>query len=172
MMRVRITGISQTAANLRAVRANIARGLQGAIHATALSVQATAQRKIQRGGRTGITYYRIPGDKYMTIRADSQDGPPVAFVGGAGSHNLSAVHQASAPGEPPKTDTGGLASSIAIVLGTNEARVGTGLTYGKYLEFGTTRMEPRPWLHPSLLENTETLRRLVSRLAEDAVKDL
>ena len=172
MMRVRITGISQTAANLRAVQANISRGLQGAIDATALAVQSTAQKKIQRGGRSGVTYYRIPGDKYLTIRADSPDGPPAAFVGGGGSHNLSRTHQASAPGEPPKTDTGGLASSIAIVLGTKEARVGTGLVYGKYLEFGTTRMEPRPWLHDSLLENAETLRRLVSRLPEDALKDL
>jgi hypothetical protein len=172
MMRVQITGIPKTRENLEKVQANIKRGLQGAIHATALAVQTTAQKKIQRGSRSGVTYYRMPGDKYLTIRADSQDGPPVAFVGGGGSHNLSRTHKASAPGEPPKTDTGGLASSVAIVLGTSDARVGTGLVYGRYLEFGTTRMDPRPWLHVSLLENQETLRKLLARLPAEATKDL
>jgi len=80
------------------------------------------------------------------------------------------IHQASAPGEPPKTDTGGLVSSIAIVLGTMKAQVGTGLEYGKYLEFGTTRMEPRPWLYPSLMENGDTLKRMVAKYTQDATK--
>jgi hypothetical protein len=168
--RLTVKGLDQVQRNLKAAQARLSKGFQDAIHATGLSVQRTAQKKIQSGSRSGTIYYRIPGDKYLTIRAGSTDGTPVAFPGGSGVHNLSLRHQASAPGEPPKTDTGGLVSSIAIVLGSMKAQVGTGLDYGKYLEFGTTRMEPRPWLYPSLMENGDTLKRMVAKYTQDATK--
>lgn len=58
------------------------------------------------------------------------------------------IHQASAPGEPPATDTGRLLSSIQhrIVKNGFEAYVGTNVEYGKFLEKGTKNMDPRPWL--------------------------
>lgn len=62
------------------------------------------------------------------------------------------VHQASAPGEPPATDTGKLASSItteydfANLIG----RVNCSAEYGPYLEYGTVKMEPRPFMRPAL----------------------
>ena len=170
MTRLTVKGLDQVQRNIQKAQSAMHKGLQDAVHATGLAVQSTAQKKIQRGGRTGTTYYRVPGDKYLTIRAGSTDGTPVAFPGGAGSHNLRLIHQASAPGEPPKTDTGGLVSSIALVLGTMRAEVGTGLEYGKYLEFGTTRMEPRPWLHDSLLAHTDTLRSMIRRYTQEASK--
>jgi len=59
-------------------------------------------------------------------------------------------HRASAPGEYPASDTGRLMLSVASEIAPFEARVGTNVPYGQYLEFGTTRMpEPRPWLLPS-----------------------
>ena len=67
----------------------------------------------QKGGN-GITYYRIPGPKYMTIRKHSESGPPVAFIGGSGAKNLSRQHTASRPGQAPAKDTGGLANAVAV----------------------------------------------------------
>ena len=59
--------------------------------------------------------------------------------------------RSSAPGEPPKTDTGRLVASIDIETDTDRlgAAVGTNLRYGKHLEMGTTKMAARPWLFPT-----------------------
>ena len=59
-------------------------------------------------------------------------------------------HQASAPGQYPASDSGILASSVRLERATPlDCRVGTAVTYGPMLEFGTSRMAARPWLLPS-----------------------
>ena len=52
----------------------------------------------------------------------------------------------SGPGEPPHKDTGRLRASIAHEVEGQTARVGTNVTYGKFLELGTSKMAPRPFL--------------------------
>lgn len=63
-------------------------------------------------------------------------------------------HQASAPGEPPATDTGLLRASIRHELAVEDdelaAYIGSDLNYSEYLELGTHKMAPRPFLTPSL----------------------
>jgi len=63
-------------------------------------------------------------------------------------------HVPSAPGEPPHVDTGALRSSIHVEQNKPMTRdIMDGVEYGIHLEFGTTRMEARPWLTPAV--NTE-----------------
>lgn len=61
----------------------------------------------------------------------------------------------SAPGEPPRKQTGRLRASVTYEVdeaGMN-ARVGTNVKYGRYLELGTKRgIAPRPWLRRALAE--------------------
>jgi hypothetical protein len=62
----------------------------------------------------------------------------------------SVSHTASKPGDPPAPDTGALRSSIAVVqMDDDTVRVGTGLDYGRFLEFGTKDIEPRPHARPA-----------------------
>jgi HK97 gp10 family phage protein len=63
------------------------------------------------------------------------------------------VHQASAPGEYPKTDTGRLVSSIRTDFKYLEADIGSDVNYSQYLETGSRNMKPRPWLQPSFDAN-------------------
>jgi len=60
----------------------------------------------------------------------------------------------SAPGDPPHKQTGTLLKSVAYELVTvaakTIARVGTNIKYGRWLELGTKKMKPRPWLRRSL----------------------
>lgn len=67
-------------------------------------------------------------------------------------------HRASAPGQGPAVDTGRLRSSISHEVGkvgtTIVARVGTDVEYAKYLELGTSKMAPRPFLRPALTQVT------------------
>lgn len=59
----------------------------------------------------------------------------------------------SRPGEAPNTDTGRLVQSIKFDFkdGGLTGRVGTNLKYGRALEFGTSKMDPRPWLSTAVL---------------------
>ena len=56
------------------------------------------------------------------------------------------AHQASAPGEPPASDTGNLLNSRIIELIPDEiaARMRITAAYAPHLEYGTKNMEPRP----------------------------
>ena len=76
---------------------------------------------------------------------------------------------ASPPGKPPNTDTGRLAQSIKLDFqkGGLIGRVGTNLKYGKYLEFGTKRVEPRPWLSFAVKEASKE----IGKIFRDAVKN-
>lgn len=69
----------------------------------------------------------------------------------------------SRPGEPPRLQTGRLRASVATARTGLVARVGTGLLYGRHLEFGTSRMAPRPWLRRSLLEMSDQIRAEIGR---------
>jgi hypothetical protein len=83
----------------------------------------------------------------------------------------SVVHKASAPGEYPMSDTGRLAASVEFDLPTTGnlvGRVGTSVLHGRHMEFGTSRVLPRPWLMPSFewakSEARNTLKAQIKRL--------
>jgi len=60
-------------------------------------------------------------------------------------------HQASAPGEPPAIDTSDLINSVHVEKeGSLTALVVEGAEYSADLEYGTTKMAPRPHLTPAV----------------------
>ena len=83
---------------------------------------------------------------------------------GTGRRTL--LHQASAPGEPPVTDTGRLVASIRPAFyGEFSAEVGSLQNIAKYggmLEDGTKKMSSRPWLKPTLDKNSSALESFLS----------
>ena len=54
------------------------------------------------------------------------------------------------PPSHPQVQTGRLRSSIIHEVHPGEVVIGTNVVYGKYLEFGTSRMPPYPWLFPAV----------------------
>jgi hypothetical protein len=68
-------------------------------------------------------------------------------------------HQASAPGEPPASDTGRLLASIGHRLGTDAdgvyGEIFAGTNYAAFLEYGTRDMDPRPFMRPALIEGEQ-----------------
>lgn len=133
-IRTKIIGKDRVFQKLAKVVVEQSAGMRRAIALSALDVATDARRSIQRGGRSGAPYVR---------------------------YNPRRAGVASAPGEPPKTDTGRLVGSIfADVLESGlEAEVGTGIKYGKFLEFGTTRMRARPWLMPAFERQKPRIRK-------------
>ncbi len=63
-------------------------------------------------------------------------------------------HRPSAPGWPPAIDTGNLTGSIVPeILPSQQVRVGSRIKdpgYPEFLELGTYKMDPRPWMEPSI----------------------
>lgn len=68
----------------------------------------------------------------------------------------------SKPGEPPRVQTGRLRASVAWEQDGRVARIGTNVRYGRFLELGTSRMAPRPWLRRMLAEMTPTFRAILT----------
>jgi HK97 gp10 family phage protein len=88
-------------------------------------------------------------------------------------------HRASAPGETPAVDTGVLVNSINTQLVSSSdteaiAEVGTGVEYAEFLEFGTSKMEARPFMRPAFDNNEakikDTIRRFAKQQIEGATK--
>lgn len=84
----------------------------------AIDLQSTARKLVQRGARSGRWYKR-----------------------------RKIMHQASAPGEPPKTDTGYLVNRIrGFVEHRFVAVLEAATKYARMLEFGTRKMGARPFM--------------------------
>lgn len=65
------------------------------------------------------------------------------------------THTASAPNNPPATDTGNLKRNLRweTVAGQFTGKVISGADYSTYLEFGTVNMGQRPFMRPALEKN-------------------
>lgn len=80
-------------------------------------------------------------------------------------------HVPSAPGEPPNADTHVLDRSITTTrVEPLKVEVSADAPYAAHLEFGTSRMAPRPYMAPAVArkrkEVTELIRRAVKRAVD------
>jgi len=105
-----------------------------------LMVQNTAKKSIMAGG-TGQSY-----EKYKPRR----------------------THRASAPNQPPASDEGYLVSQITMNVdvkanGTVVGQIISAAPYSKALEFGTTNMQPRPFMQPALMKNKRKIQAMFKR---------
>ena len=77
-------------------------------------------------------------------------------------------HRASAPNQPPASDTGFLASQITMNVdvkanGTVVGQIISAAPYSKHLEFGTTNMTERPFMQPALQKNKRKIEALFKK---------
>ena len=65
-------------------------------------------------------------------------------------YNPRRTHRASAPGQSPASDTGNLVRNIAVKMESrDQVAVVSSAPYSQFLEFGTSKMLPRPFLFPA-----------------------
>lgn len=71
------------------------------------------------------------------------------------------INVSKSPPSHPQVQTGRLRSSIIhqVDQSGNEIAtlIGTNVVYGKFLEFGTVRMPPYPWLFPAVEEKRKEI---------------
>lgn len=85
-------------------------------------------------------------------------------------------HHPSKPNNPPAPDTGALRQSIHYVVHAEKdaqfVEVGStmsGETYPIELEYGTSKIAPRPWLRPSLQRNMTFIKDTIEKSLEDVL---
>lgn len=124
--------------NFAAIGQQMAREIDGVCESTALDIQARAQMAIMNPPKSGRIYRRG-----------------------------NVAHQASAPGEAPATDTGNLVNS-AYTKKLADADYETGFTaeYAAALEFGTPKIEPRPYLRPAVEAVRKAFIAAIKRIVE------
>lgn len=77
------------------------------------------------------------------------------------------LHVASSPGYSPNSDTGALKASIRKTpAGRLKYHIGASGRYAQYLEQGTTKMQPRPYIGPVFADWTG------SKIEDDAKQNL
>lgn len=91
------------------------------------------------------------------------------------THNKTIAHHPSLPNNPPAVDTGTLRRSITYTVNEKELYGEVGNTvsdspYGAYLEFGTSKMKPRPWLKPAIEKNKEKIAEYLTFAVRDGIK--
>lgn len=105
-----------------------------------MMVQNTAKQSIMKGG-TGRIY-----EKYEPRRS----------------------HRASAPNQPPASDTGFLVSNITMDVdvkadGSVVGQIISSAPYSKHLEYGTTNMTERPFMQPALQKNKRKIQAMFKK---------
>lgn len=80
---------------------------------------------------------------------------------------------ASKPGDPPNTDTGRLVQSVKFEFskGFQQGRVGSNLKYAAWLEFGTEKMGPRPWLSTAVGNTADDIKDIYEAAVAKGVKE-
>jgi HK97 gp10 family phage protein len=86
-------------------------------------IRGEAIKSIQTGAKSGVMYQK---------------------------YNPRREHRASAPGQAPASDTGNLVSKITVKQKSlNVVHVESNADYSSFLEYGTSKMEARPFMFPA-----------------------
>lgn len=144
-MNVTLTGDKQLLANLRKFGEAADKYVADVVNGTAQNIRTNAIKSIQRGPKTGIVY-----DKTGPRR----------------------THQASAPGQPPASDTGRLANSITAEIDGKQATITAETEYAAPLEFGTRTIEPRPFMVPAMEQERPKFDARLQKIVDAGTKGL
>lgn len=123
----------------RVVMSQYKKQVEQIINLGANNVRNTAVKSINQHSSSGVTYTK---------------------------YNPRRTHTASAAGQPPNTDTGYLANNIYVVIDGDRmgADIESRADYSEALEFGTSKMQARPFMQPALEEQRPKIRSLFARL--------
>lgn len=136
-LNVRMRGNQLAINGLERYKKRMRQQVTDGMHSAALIVQNEARKLVIKGPKTGKTYLKRGGK---------------------------ILHRASAPGEPPASDTGTLVRNIIVVpdRANDLIRVIANTNYSLYLEQGTRRMKPRPFMIVALFNSIPKIRAVIA----------
>ena len=136
------------------VSANLQAYMRERVKTACYMIEYTVKVSMKKGGRTESGFAELrPGTK--TVMQDPGTKEKARTIGSFRSQ----------PGEPPRVQTGRLRESIThrmekvLPIGY----VGTNEEYSKALEFGTSKMAPRPFMRPAIHKMMGYIRQMFSK---------
>lgn len=148
-----VTGGDGVARKLVELEAKLRAKLTREVNKGAFLIHKDATMSVQRGAKTGIVYTRGNSSHQASAPGEAPAAQPTSW------------HRASNPDEPQ------LGTSITFEVDADGlgAAVKTGNSYAPALEFGTSKMAARPFMHPAFEKNRAAISDLI-RAAYDAAK--
>ena len=120
---LKVTNLKKVLSQLNRLQKDMEVPFQEIVKGGAQLIRGEAIKSIQTGAKSGIVYQM---------------------------YNPRREHRASAPGEAPASDTGNLVSKIIVKQKSkNITNVESNADYSAYLEYGTSKMQPRPFMLPA-----------------------
>ena len=87
-------------------------------------------------------------------------------------YNPRREHRASAPGQAPASDTGNLVSKITVKQKSlNVVHVESNAEYSSYLEYGTSKMEARPFMFPAFEKSKKPILNAVFKRVKNKIEE-
>lgn len=133
---------------LNAVEASVENGVRRGLVAGGARVEATAKNLVRQPGQGRVYTHYLWTDNQGRLRKGRERPAP---------------HRASAPGDPPASDTGRLMGSIQSgMVGDGFRNEVTAATeYARWLEFGTLKMAARPFMKPAIDQNRKPVLKIL-----------
>jgi HK97 gp10 family phage protein len=145
-IQVKVKGIKKAMDSLKSLEKDLEAPFRDVILGGAQLIRSEAVKSIMQGPKTGRIY-----EKYNPRR----------------------THRASAPGQAPASDTGNLVSQIQVKsTNPDEVTVESGANYSKFLEFGTSKILPRPFLFPATERSRPKIQQAVFNKVVQTIKRL
>jgi HK97 gp10 family phage protein len=127
-------------------------------------VSATVQVKIDKAS---LLLILDKADKLTDEAADIMAAEmKKSITSGPKSGRRYGNHISSAPGQSPANWTGALVKSIKVQKEKHKSIVSIGKKYAEYLEFGTSKMAPRPFIIPAFLYTKKWFSNSIKRLSK------
>tara|TARA_R110002073_G_C8995322_1_gene538397 strand:+ start:54 stop:503 length:450 start_codon:yes stop_codon:yes gene_type:complete len=122
-IKFRVTNLKKVLSQLENLDKQLEPDFQEIVKGGAQLIRGEAIKSIQTGAKSGVVYQM---------------------------YNPRREHRASAPGQAPASDTGNLVSKIIVKQKTrNITNVESNANYSAFLEYGTSKMQPRPFMLPA-----------------------
>jgi HK97 gp10 family phage protein len=142
---IKVSGLEKALEVLRKAETELQEPIKDTLRGGAQLIRGEAIKSIQSGSKTGRTYKR---------------------------YNPTRTHRASAPGEAPASDTGNLVSNIMVQEKGDSIEVQSNAEYSKFLEYGTSKMEARPFLFPAYEMSREKIVQAIFKKVSQTIQDL
>ena len=143
---IQVKGLKQALSALRRLEKNMEQPFREVVMGGAQLIRGEAIKSIQTGAKSGRIY-----EKYNPRR----------------------THRASAPGQAPASDTGNLVSKIIVKQKSkNVTQVESGADYSKFLEYGTSKMEPRPFMFPAFEKSRQPIEQAVFKRVVKKIEEM
>ena len=137
-LEIKVKGVKKALQSLKALEKDLEEPFREVIKGGGQLIRGEAIKSIQTGPKSGRTY-----EKYNPRR----------------------THKASAPGQPPASDTGFLVNNIKRKIDADKmgGEIASRAFYSKFLEFGTSKMLPRPFMFPALEKNRQKILKRINQ---------